>query len=235
MRRIARPAILAAAPSAAARRSRPSPQGSSRLSRAADARGAGRRQGKLPPSPNACRRRRSSSISRRAGAASGAMAARSGRSSPRRGTCATSPSTRYTRLVGYNEKLELKPESSRRSRTTATASSRSRCAKAIAGPTASPSRPRTSATTGKTSRTTRSSRPSGPPDLFLVDGKLPKVEILDERQVRYSWDKPNPRFLPALALPRADLHLFAGALSQEVPRQVLPTRGSSTSWRQRRS
>ena len=44
--------------------------------------------------------------------------------------------------------------------------------------------------------------PSGPPDLFLVDGKLPKVEIIDERHIRYSWDKPNPRFLPALAMPR---------------------------------
>src|SRR3954451_12851450 len=44
--------------------------------------------------------------------------------------------------------------------------------------------------------------PSGPPDLFLVDGTPPKVEVLDERRIRYSWDKPNPRFLPALATPR---------------------------------
>ena len=62
--------------------------------------------------------------------------------------------------------------------------------------------------------------PSGPPDLFLVDGKLPKVEILDERHIRYSWDRPNPRFLPSLAMPRPDLHLFAGALPEEVPRQI---------------
>jgi peptide/nickel transport system substrate-binding protein len=44
--------------------------------------------------------------------------------------------------------------------------------------------------------------PSGPPDFLLIDGKPPKVEILDERHIRYSWDKPNPRFLPSLALPR---------------------------------
>jgi peptide/nickel transport system substrate-binding protein len=44
--------------------------------------------------------------------------------------------------------------------------------------------------------------PSGPPDLFLVDGKLPKVEILDTRQIRYTWEMPNPRFLPGLAMPR---------------------------------
>ena len=37
---------------------------------------------------------------------------------------------------------------------------------------------------------------------MIVDGKPPRFEILDERTVRYSWDKPNPRFLPQLAGPR---------------------------------
>lgn len=41
--------------------------------------------------------------------------------------------------------------------------------------------------------------PSGPPVDLRVNGQLPKVEILDETTVRYSWDAPNPRFLPALA------------------------------------
>jgi peptide/nickel transport system substrate-binding protein len=44
--------------------------------------------------------------------------------------------------------------------------------------------------------------PAGVPAFMLVDGKPPKVEILDERTVRYSWEKPNPRFLPQLAAPR---------------------------------
>jgi peptide/nickel transport system substrate-binding protein len=44
--------------------------------------------------------------------------------------------------------------------------------------------------------------PSGPPDFMMVDGKPPRFEVLDERRVRYSWDKPNPRFLPQLAGPR---------------------------------
>lgn len=44
--------------------------------------------------------------------------------------------------------------------------------------------------------------PSGPSEIMMVDGKPPKVEILDEQRVRFSWDKPNPRFLPALAQPR---------------------------------
>lgn len=41
--------------------------------------------------------------------------------------------------------------------------------------------------------------PAGPPEFMLVDGKPPRVEIIDERTIRYSWEKPNPRFLPQLA------------------------------------
>jgi peptide/nickel transport system substrate-binding protein len=41
--------------------------------------------------------------------------------------------------------------------------------------------------------------PIGPPVELKVDDEWPKVEILDERTVRYSWSKPNPFFLPALA------------------------------------
>src|SRR4029450_65955 len=44
--------------------------------------------------------------------------------------------------------------------------------------------------------------PSGPPDFMLVDGAPPRFEVLDERTVRYTWDKPNPRFLPNLAGPQ---------------------------------
>ena len=41
--------------------------------------------------------------------------------------------------------------------------------------------------------------PAGPPKLLLVDGEPPRVEIVDETTVRYSWSRPNPGFLPALA------------------------------------
>ncbi|SDR64333.1 peptide/nickel transport system substrate-binding protein [Rhizobiales bacterium GAS113] len=44
--------------------------------------------------------------------------------------------------------------------------------------------------------------PAGPEKMFFVDGKLAGFEILDDRRVRYSWDKPNPLFLPSLAGPR---------------------------------
>ncbi|WP_417453232.1 ABC transporter substrate-binding protein [Kiloniella sp.] len=53
-------------------------------------------------------------------------------------------------------------------------------------------------------------RPFGPPAELLVDGELPKVEIIDEITVRYSWSVPNPFFLPSLAATRP-LYLFQPA------------------------
>ncbi|HSI39317.1 MAG TPA: ABC transporter substrate-binding protein [Xanthobacteraceae bacterium] len=44
--------------------------------------------------------------------------------------------------------------------------------------------------------------PAGPPELFRAGGELPKVEFLDARHVRFTWSRPNPAFLPALAMPR---------------------------------
>jgi peptide/nickel transport system substrate-binding protein len=44
--------------------------------------------------------------------------------------------------------------------------------------------------------------PLGPPRELLVEGEAPKVEVIDEATIRYSWSKPNAEFLPALA--RAD-------------------------------
>lgn len=39
----------------------------------------------------------------------------------------------------------------------------------------------------------------GPPDELLVNGKLPKFEVLDDLTVRYTWEEPNPNFLIQLA------------------------------------
>ena len=44
--------------------------------------------------------------------------------------------------------------------------------------------------------------PSGLPPFLLVDGKGPAFEVLDETTVRFTWDAPNPRFLPELAKSR---------------------------------
>jgi peptide/nickel transport system substrate-binding protein len=39
----------------------------------------------------------------------------------------------------------------------------------------------------------------GPPKELLVNGEKPAVEFPDEHTIRYTWSKPNPYFLPALA------------------------------------
>lgn len=41
--------------------------------------------------------------------------------------------------------------------------------------------------------------PTGPPAKLIVDGEPPEVTFPDKLTVRYSWPKPNPLFLPALA------------------------------------
>ncbi len=41
--------------------------------------------------------------------------------------------------------------------------------------------------------------PAGPPKDMLVDDQPPKFEVLSPTEVRYTWPKPNPHFLPRLA------------------------------------
>jgi peptide/nickel transport system substrate-binding protein len=41
--------------------------------------------------------------------------------------------------------------------------------------------------------------PSGLPVTLLPGGEAPRFEVLDDTTVRYSWGRPNPLFLPALA------------------------------------
>jgi peptide/nickel transport system substrate-binding protein len=52
--------------------------------------------------------------------------------------------------------------------------------------------------------------PFGPQDELLVDGKPPRVDVIDDRTVRYSWDRPNPYFIQSQARP-APLFVFAPA------------------------
>lgn len=44
--------------------------------------------------------------------------------------------------------------------------------------------------------------PAGPPEFMTPGGGGPRFDIVDEVTVRFTWDKPNPRFLPTLAQPR---------------------------------
>ena len=41
--------------------------------------------------------------------------------------------------------------------------------------------------------------PVGPPKDLMPDGQMPKVEVIDDVTIRYSWPVPNPYFLPKLA------------------------------------
>jgi peptide/nickel transport system substrate-binding protein len=52
--------------------------------------------------------------------------------------------------------------------------------------------------------------PSGPSVELMVEGKPPKVEIIDEVTIRYVWDKPNPYFIESQAR-AAPLWLFRPA------------------------
>ena len=52
--------------------------------------------------------------------------------------------------------------------------------------------------------------PNGPSVELLVDGQPPKVEILDEQTIRYSWARPNPQFIESQAR-AAPLFLFRPA------------------------
>lgn len=55
----------------------------------------------------------------------------------------------------------------------------------------------------------------GPPADLMVDDQPPKVEILDELTIRYSWASPNPDFLSKLAAPSpARLFLPAAYMKQ---------------------
>src|SRR6185437_12165963 len=43
--------------------------------------------------------------------------------------------------------------------------------------------------------------PSGLPMALMPNGEAPRFEVLDEKTVRFTWSRPNPLFLPALAGP----------------------------------
>ena len=62
--------------------------------------------------------------------------------------------------------------------------------------------------------------PSGLPVRVLPKGQPPRFEVLDDTTVRYSWARPNPLFLPALAGARPAVHLLPCALSEAVPREI---------------
>ena len=107
----------------------------------------------------------------------------------------------YTRLVGYNEKLELVPDLVESIET----DGRSFTFTLREGHRWSNGEPFTTDDFRywwDDVANNKDLSPAGPPDTLIVDGQLPRVTFIDERRVRFAWEKPNPRFLPALAAPR---------------------------------
>lgn len=105
----------------------------------------------------------------------------------------------YARLVGYNPELELKPDILKR---VDIVENRIFTLHLRKGHKWSDGHPFTSedfryywediANNPELSK-------GGPNKLLIVEGESPSVEFPDPYTVRYSWSKPNPYFLPALA------------------------------------
>ncbi len=66
--------------------------------------------------------------------------------------------------------------------------------------------------------------PTGPQVELRIDGELPTVEIIDETTIRFTWSRPNPKFLPALAS-ASPLYIYRPAhyLKQFHPRYTDPS------------
>jgi peptide/nickel transport system substrate-binding protein len=67
--------------------------------------------------------------------------------------------------------------------------------------------------------------PVGPSQELWVDGELPKVEVIDATTIRYSWSTPNPFLIPALAGARPlDLFVPSHYLKQFHPKYGDPAK-----------
>lgn len=107
----------------------------------------------------------------------------------------------YARLIGYDENLELKPDILR---DYTVEEGRIFTFYLRKGHRWSDGHPFTSEDFRyfwEDVQTNEELSPGGVTRELLVDDKPPKVEYIDELTVRYTWEKPNPTFLAALAAP----------------------------------
>jgi peptide/nickel transport system substrate-binding protein len=108
----------------------------------------------------------------------------------------------YARLVGWTSKLELKPDLLK---AIEVKDGRIFTMRLRAGHKWSDGAPFTAEDFRyfwQDVATNKELAPAGPPADLLNGGELPKVEIVDPLTVRYTWSKPNSRFLAALAQAR---------------------------------
>ena len=71
--------------------------------------------------------------------------------------------------------------------------------------------------------------PSGLPLQLLPNGEQPHFEVLDEQTIRFSWSRPNPLFLPALAQPDP-LFIYCPAHYLSSSTRNTPIRKPSMRW-----
>ncbi|MEQ8357241.1 MAG: ABC transporter substrate-binding protein [Kiloniellaceae bacterium] len=131
----------------------------------------------------------------------------------------------YARLVGYNEKLEIEPDILE---WLDVEDQRIFTLKLRAGHRWSDGAPFTTEDLRffwEDVANNDELSPVGPEQPMRVDGELPKVEVIDETTIRYTWQKPNPFFLPALAGPRPlPLYMPAHYLKQYHPKYGDPAK-----------
>jgi peptide/nickel transport system substrate-binding protein len=107
----------------------------------------------------------------------------------------------YARLVGYNEQLQIVPDLLER---IDNVGDRVFTLHLRPGHKWSDGKPFTSADFRyywEDVANNRDLSPFGLPPALKVNGRGPTFDVIDEHTVRYSWDAPNPQFLPALAAP----------------------------------
>jgi peptide/nickel transport system substrate-binding protein len=125
----------------------------------------------------------------------------------------------YTRLIGYNERLELVPDLAEK---VEVEEGRIFTFTLREGHRWSDGAPFTAEDfryVWEDMQGNRQISPAGPPEVMFVDGELGRFEVLDARRVRYGWSKPNNRFLPYLAQPgKVFLYAPAHYLKQFHPR-----------------
>jgi peptide/nickel transport system substrate-binding protein len=105
----------------------------------------------------------------------------------------------YTRLVVYDEKLELAPDVLE---SFETEQGRIFTLRLRAGHRWSDGHPLTAEDFRYWWEDVANNKrlsPGGPPQAMLISGQPCRFEVLDEFTLRYSWAEPNPVFLPALA------------------------------------
>jgi peptide/nickel transport system substrate-binding protein len=108
----------------------------------------------------------------------------------------------YARLVGYNDKYELKPDILA---SVESVEDRIFTMRLRPGHRWSDGHPFTSADFAYWWQDVVNNEklsPSGPPDFLRVDGKYPDVSFPDEETVVYAWEAPNTNFLLTLAQAR---------------------------------